>query len=105
MLNNLLSFKKQKSSYSWRHVAAGVMTFAGVMGSIVAAYRKQQVDKNDTGSATQNTNTTNGQDTTGNSHSYEEWTKDQLYDKAQDLDIEGRSTMNKAELVEAIEKY
>lgn len=30
-------------------------------------------------------------------------TKDELYERAQELDIEGRSTMNKAELQEAVE--
>lgn len=33
---------------------------------------------------------------------YEEWTKDALYERAQELEIEGRSTMDKAELIEAL---
>ncbi len=33
---------------------------------------------------------------------YEEWTKDALYDRAQELDIDGRSDMTKAELIEAL---
>ncbi|MFQ6551663.1 Rho termination factor N-terminal domain-containing protein [Aestuariibius insulae] len=33
---------------------------------------------------------------------YEEWTKDELYDRAQELDIEGRSDMSKDELIEAL---
>ena len=33
---------------------------------------------------------------------YEEWTKDDLYDRAQELDIEGRSDMTKDELIEAL---
>lgn len=33
---------------------------------------------------------------------YEEWTKDDLYERAQELDIEGRSDMTKAELIEAL---
>ncbi|MTB53851.1 hypothetical protein E1J53_0022965 [Lewinella sp. W8] len=33
----------------------------------------------------------------------EEKTKEELYQMAQDADIEGRSEMNKAELVEALE--
>ena len=32
------------------------------------------------------------------------WTKAELYQRAQELDIEGRSSMNKAELVEAVQE-
>lgn len=38
----------------------------------------------------------------GEAGSYDDWTKDELYDRAQELDIEGRSTMTKDELVEAL---
>lgn len=33
---------------------------------------------------------------------YEEWTKDELYDRAQELDIDGRSDMSKDELIDAL---
>ena len=33
---------------------------------------------------------------------YEEWTKDELYDKAEDVGIEGRSDMDKDELIDAL---
>ncbi|MBT8202344.1 MAG: Rho termination factor [Acidimicrobiia bacterium] len=33
---------------------------------------------------------------------YEEWTTDELYDRAQELDIEGRSDMDKDELIAAL---
>ena len=33
---------------------------------------------------------------------YEEWTKDDLYERAQELDIDGRSDMTKDELIEAL---
>jgi hypothetical protein len=33
---------------------------------------------------------------------YEEWTKDQLYDRAQEVGIEGRSDMDKDELIDAL---
>ena len=36
---------------------------------------------------------------------YEEWTKDDLYDRAQELDIEGRSDMDKDELIEALRNH
>ena len=40
----------------------------------------------------------------GHASPYEEWTKDELYERAQELDIEGRSSMNKAELISALRK-
>lgn len=33
---------------------------------------------------------------------YEEWTKEELYDRAQELDIEGRGDMTKDELIAAL---
>lgn len=33
---------------------------------------------------------------------YEEWTRQQLYERAQELEIEGRASMNKAELIDAL---
>lgn len=38
----------------------------------------------------------------GSSPKYEEWTKDDLYDKAEDVGIEGRSDMTKDELIDAL---
>ncbi len=38
----------------------------------------------------------------GSQPPYEEWTKDDLYDRARELDIEGRSDMTKDELIEAL---
>ena len=38
----------------------------------------------------------------GSSPSYEEWTVDELRERARELGVEGRSTMRKAELVEAL---
>ena len=38
----------------------------------------------------------------GESGSYEDWTKDELYERAQELEIEGRSSMTKDELIEAL---
>ena len=38
----------------------------------------------------------------GKSPSYDEWTKDELMDRARELDIEGRSDMNKDELIRAL---
>ncbi|MGR3374415.1 Rho termination factor N-terminal domain-containing protein [Pseudooceanicola sp.] len=33
---------------------------------------------------------------------YEEWTKEELYDRAQEIGIEGRSDMTKDELIDAL---
>jgi hypothetical protein len=38
----------------------------------------------------------------GQAPAYEDWTVDELRDRAQDLDIEGRSSMSKDELIEAL---
>ncbi|MGP6087391.1 DUF7218 family protein [Antarctobacter jejuensis] len=38
----------------------------------------------------------------GKAPPYEEWTKDDLYERAQELDIEGRSDMTKKELIAAL---
>lgn len=38
----------------------------------------------------------------GQSPPYEEWTKDELYERAQELDVEGRSDMTKDELIDAL---
>ena len=38
----------------------------------------------------------------GRAKPYEEWTKDELYDRAQEIGIEGRSEMTKDELIEAL---
>ncbi len=38
----------------------------------------------------------------GRAKPYEQWTKDELYDKAQEVGIEGRSDMSKDELIDAL---
>jgi hypothetical protein len=38
----------------------------------------------------------------GKAPPYEDWTKDDLYVRAQELDIDGRSGMTKDELIEAL---
>ena len=38
----------------------------------------------------------------GEAPPYEEWTRDELYDRAQELDIDGRSSMDKSELIDAL---
>ena len=41
----------------------------------------------------------------GKAPPYEEWTKDELYDRAQEIGIEGRSDMTKDELIEALRNH
>lgn len=41
----------------------------------------------------------------GKADPYEEWTKDELYDKAQQIGIDGRSSMDKEELIEALRNH
>lgn len=41
----------------------------------------------------------------GRAAPYEEWTKDDLYDKAREVGIEGRSEMSKAELISALRNH
>lgn len=41
----------------------------------------------------------------GDADAYEEWTVDELLERARELDIEGRSSMKKAELIEALRKH
>ncbi|HSP02835.1 MAG TPA: Rho termination factor N-terminal domain-containing protein [Acidimicrobiales bacterium] len=41
----------------------------------------------------------------GSSPAYEDWTKDDLYDKAKDVGIEGRSDMSKDELIDALRNH
>ena len=41
----------------------------------------------------------------GQASKYEDWTKDRLYEKARKVGIEGRSKMNKKELIKALLNY
>lgn len=46
-----------------------------------------------------------GSDKPGPGVAYEEWTKADLYERAQELDISGRSSMNKSELIDALRDH
>jgi hypothetical protein len=41
----------------------------------------------------------------GKAPKYEEWTKNDLYDKARQVGIEGRSKMDKGELIDALRNH
>lgn len=41
----------------------------------------------------------------GEAEDYEDWTKDELYDKAQEVGIEGRADMSKKELINALRNH
>jgi hypothetical protein len=47
----------------------------------------------------------NSDNTDQDSRPYEERTKDELYDKAQEIGIEGRSDMTKDELIKALRNH
>jgi hypothetical protein len=47
-------------------------------------------------------NTENAGKKGGKSEPYEEWTKNELYEQAKNVGIEGRSKMNKNELIHAL---
>ena len=41
----------------------------------------------------------------GKAGSYDDWTVDELHERARELDIEGRSSMNKDELIKALRDH
>ena len=41
----------------------------------------------------------------GKASAYEDWTKDDLYERAQEIGIEGRSDMDKQELIDALRNH
>jgi hypothetical protein len=41
----------------------------------------------------------------GSSPSYDEWTKDDLVKRARELEIEGRSSMSKSDLIDALRNH
>ncbi|MEM6898200.1 MAG: Rho termination factor [Pseudomonadota bacterium] len=41
----------------------------------------------------------------GRAKPYEEWTKQELYDRAKDIGIDGRSNMAKEDLIEALRQH
>ncbi|WP_414833340.1 Rho termination factor [Afifella sp. YEN Y35] len=41
----------------------------------------------------------------GKNPAYEDWSKDDLYDRAQELGIDGRSKMDKSELIDALRNH
>jgi hypothetical protein len=41
----------------------------------------------------------------GTSQSYEEWSKEDLYERAKEIGIEGRSDMSKKELISALRNH
>jgi hypothetical protein len=41
----------------------------------------------------------------GESEPYDEWTKEELEDRAAEIDIEGRSDMTKDELIDALRNH
>jgi hypothetical protein len=52
-----------------------------------------------------NTDRTVAAERGGSSPPYEDWTKSDLYDKAKEVGIDGRSQMSKGELIEALRDH
>lgn len=52
--------------------------------------------------STQNTNTSNSAEKGGRVKPYEEWTKEELYQQARKVGVEGRSYMNKRNLIKSL---
>lgn len=52
-----------------------------------------------------NTDRTTAAKRGGQSPPYEEWTKSDLYDRAKEIGIDGRSTMSKDELIDALRNH
>ncbi|QGJ71973.1 Rho termination factor, N-terminal domain [Planctomycetales bacterium 10988] len=52
-----------------------------------------------------NTDRTKAAKRGGKASKYEKWTKDQLYTRAKEIGIEGRSHMNKQQLIEALRTH
>lgn len=50
-------------------------------------------------------NSENASEKGGKHKTYEKWAKKELYDKAQDVDLKGRSDMDKEELIEALRNH
>lgn len=50
-------------------------------------------------------NADNAAEKGGKHKKYEKWTKDELYDKAEEVGIEGRSDMSKDELIKALRNH
>lgn len=61
--------------------------------------RKQGMSKE---KAARIANTPDASEKGGQAPPYEEWSKDELYERAQELNIEGRSNMTKDELIDAL---
>ena len=75
-------FASNGGTTPWGLIAAGGAAVAGLIGGLIA-YRRSN----------------NGH---APGRSYEDWSMEQLYERAKAKDIPGRSTMNKQELIEVL---
>jgi len=73
--------------------AAGTTRFQPIGGSLEKAARIANTSRKKAGKK-------------GGKHpEYEEWTREQLYEKAQQIGIEGRSDMDKDDLIKALRSH
>lgn len=97
-LDRIFKSKPAPVKRKWHYFAAGLSTLVGGLWTAYTLNRRN-------GSDTDISLSSNGHSSSGRSDSaidYEEMTKDELYEMAQEREIEGRSSMNKDELIDAL---
>ena len=66
---------------------------------------RQQGESKEKAARIANTSRTDASRRGGRSRSYEDWSKDDLLQRAREIGIEGRSNMNKSELIDALRNH
>ena len=90
-LDRLFNSKQDTNRYKWGYLAAGASTLIGGIWTTYTLLRNREDDQNPAG----NNGAVSGD-------ILESLTKDELYEKAQEENLDGRSSMNKDELIEAL---
>lgn len=106
--NTSLSHSWESNTWNW--VVTGTTVLAGLVAGGVWWYQHRQHARTPTAAAPPLLTPPNGESSAAPSYetpshatpSYETLTRDELYDIARERDIHGRSSMRKAELLEAV---